>query len=488
MAQPQKQPAAQQAQEALPKILRIGVIQAGKIVEERLIRRRENVTIGASPRNNIVVPASTLPRSFILFEISGGKYYLSLTDTMDGRVSVGQKVMSLEQVRSEGHAKPASKGRLQLELTDSSRGKVLLGEVTLLFQFVAPPPVQPRPQLPPSVRGGLIGQMDWLFASSFGGSAVAIAAFLLILGNMEIPPEAAPDVVPEDFARFVPSVQTPKPKPKKKLLDAKKLAGEGEKKVEKVKAPPKVVRKRPGGKGRKGKKGTKKPAGKPCDEACKQARAEARRARLAAQVAKMGALKILGAKGPAGTGSTQNLLKGGDPGTSADKAFKGVGGVTTSGGGKGGGLRGKGAGGTGKSVGIGGLADRVGGPGKVGTGIGKVKEKVPTASIKKAGKTKIEGTLKASAVARVLRRGMRALKACYQKALKRNPKLAGKVAVILTINKLGKVTRVEIDQDTVGDSAVTSCIKSYCKRWRFPPPSDGDTVDVSFAVGFQASR
>ena len=46
-----------------PKILRIGVIQAGKIIEERLIRKRDSVTIGASPRNTLVVPASTLPRS-----------------------------------------------------------------------------------------------------------------------------------------------------------------------------------------------------------------------------------------------------------------------------------------------------------------------------------------------------------------------------------------------------------------------------------------
>ena len=29
-----------------PKILRIGIIQGGRIVEERLVRKRENITIG----------------------------------------------------------------------------------------------------------------------------------------------------------------------------------------------------------------------------------------------------------------------------------------------------------------------------------------------------------------------------------------------------------------------------------------------------------
>ena len=34
-----------------PKILRIGIIQGGRIVEERLVRKRENITIGQSAKN-----------------------------------------------------------------------------------------------------------------------------------------------------------------------------------------------------------------------------------------------------------------------------------------------------------------------------------------------------------------------------------------------------------------------------------------------------
>src|SRR3989339_1318636 len=88
------------------KILRIGVIQAGKIIEERLIRRRDNVSIGASPRNTIVVPASSLPRSFTLFEIQKGQYTLRFSETMDGRISVGNQVLSLDQIRQQKLAKP----------------------------------------------------------------------------------------------------------------------------------------------------------------------------------------------------------------------------------------------------------------------------------------------------------------------------------------------------------------------------------------------
>jgi hypothetical protein len=270
-----------------PKILRIGVIQAGKIVEERLIRRREDVTIGASARNNIVVPASTLPRSYTLFELSHGQYHLVFSDQMDGRVSVGGQVMALDQVRNSGKAQPKGKNLLKLPLTDTARGKILLGEVTLLFQFVAPPPVQPRPQLPPSVRGSVVGQMDWPLAYSFIGNFAAIAGMVLYLHSMDIETRVAADVIPDDFVQYVPTVEEPKPQ-----LDMTKLAKVGEEKVKKVakKTPGAGAKRKSKGKG----KGPKKDA-PPCDADCQAARAEARRARLLEKVSRMGALKILGA-------------------------------------------------------------------------------------------------------------------------------------------------------------------------------------------------
>ena len=55
----------------------------------------------------------------------------------------------------------------------AARGKVVVGETTFLFQFVAPPPIQPRPQLPLSVKGGLASQIDW--------NLTIIAAFSFLL-------------------------------------------------------------------------------------------------------------------------------------------------------------------------------------------------------------------------------------------------------------------------------------------------------------------
>ena len=450
-----------------PKILRIGVIQAGKIIEERLIRKRDSVTIGASPRNSIVVPASTLPRSFVLFEMAGQQYFLRFNASMDGRISVGNKVMSLDQVRQGGMAQTRG-GLLALPLTESSRGKVLLGEVTLLFQFVTPPPIQPRPQLPPSVRGGFWANLDWTLTVVFLVMMMLNAGFLGYLRTVDYSKKIDPDVIPDVFAEYIPEVQQPK------VLDLTKLAKTGEKAVEKVE---KVGNKAGGG-------GKKRGPAKPCDAACQEARNAARRARLAQQVARMGVLKLLGTKGK-GAGSASNLIGSGDPGTDAEKAFSGVGGLRVSGSGKGGGLRGKGGGGSGKAVGIGDLGGRVSGPGSVGTG-GMVKERVPKAIVKQSAPD-IDGTMSGNAVASVIRRGMAAIRSCYQRALKRNPALNGKITVRMAINTMGRVTSVSIDADTIGDPQVTACIKGYAQRWRFPPP-EGGTAEVAVPFVFTAAK
>ncbi|MFN2166258.1 MAG: AgmX/PglI C-terminal domain-containing protein [Anaerolineae bacterium] len=436
-----------------PKILRIGVIQAGKIIEERLIRRRENVTIGASPRNTIVVPASTLPRTFTLFEIQGGQYKLKFSESMDGRISLGTQVMSLDQIRKQNMAQ--AKGRLlELALNESSRGKVLLGEIVLLFQFVTPPPIQPRPQLPPSVRGGFFTNIDWVLASSFITLAVIHFGFLLYLRTLDFPTRVEPDVIPDSFAEYIPEVKQPK------VLDVSQLAKQGEKTEEKV-----AEKKGTGGDAGKRKRG---PA-KPCDKACQEARAAARRARL---VSRMGVLKLLGTKGR-GEGNTANLIGAGDPGADMARAFSGVGGLTTAGrgSGAGGGLRGKGGGGTGRMAGIGDLGGRVGGPGSVKTG-GMVKERVPRASVKQS-RSEISGTMNSDAAYRTIRRGMSCIQACYQRTLKRSPKAAGKVAVCINVNAMGKVGSINVDQDSVGDPTMTACIRTCIMRWRFPPPEDG---------------
>jgi len=90
-----------------PRILRIGVLLSGKIVEERLIRDRGDVTVGQSAKNTFSIPLETLPREWTLFKSHEGRYGLSFTSAMDGRLSDGDRVQTLEAARSGGSADAA---------------------------------------------------------------------------------------------------------------------------------------------------------------------------------------------------------------------------------------------------------------------------------------------------------------------------------------------------------------------------------------------
>jgi len=99
----------------------------------------------------------------------------------------------------------------------------------------------------------------------------------------------------------------------------------------------------------------------------------------------------------------------------------------------------------------------------------------------------VDGELDPNMVAKEVRTRLGAIKACYERALKRNPNLSGKVVIHWTITQAGTVSGVDVEQDTLGDAEVASCIKSLIARWRFPAPSGG-SVDVSFPFVFQASQ
>src|SRR5258708_26799497 len=142
-----------------PKVSRISLVQGGKGIEERVIKQRAHVTIGPSEKSMFVVPSQAVPPNFRPFELIGTEYPLNFLDGRPGRVGLQTGITDLAALR--GQAKRSAQGAYQVRLTEDARGKVVVGETTFLFQFVAPPPIQPKPQLPVSVKGGLSSQIDW---------------------------------------------------------------------------------------------------------------------------------------------------------------------------------------------------------------------------------------------------------------------------------------------------------------------------------------
>src|SRR5688572_28386727 len=192
------------------KVLRIGSIQDGKIVQERLVKAGETVTVGESPKNTFVFPKTHLPGpSFLLFKPSGKGYILNFTSEMKGKISSGGAVVALQKL-NEDPSVTRKNGVATLPLTEQDRGKISVDGITVLFQFVAPPPskaVKPIQQL--DFRPRLIEEDDPVFIG-FLGVWSALGIVLAIWVWQADPVVLTIDDVPQ---RFVKLVVEPKPAP-----------------------------------------------------------------------------------------------------------------------------------------------------------------------------------------------------------------------------------------------------------------------------------
>jgi len=162
-----------------PRILRIGVLLGGKIVEERLIRERAPVTIGQSMRNTFSIPVEGLPLEFTLFALDDGRYSLRFLPKMDGRLSdSGGQVNTLDALKARGAQNHGA--YFQVPLSESARGKLSLGDLTILFQFVTEPPRQPKPMLPASVRGTFADRFDPRLSVIMAASIIVHFAIVIV--------------------------------------------------------------------------------------------------------------------------------------------------------------------------------------------------------------------------------------------------------------------------------------------------------------------
>jgi outer membrane biosynthesis protein TonB len=440
-ALPASKPAASSA-----KILRVGVIRDGKIIEERQIRHPATVSVGQDGSNTFVIPASELPASFPVFEHRAGQYTLLFTDRMNGRVAnrsgdndfAGLKSKGLVQKRGSVWALP---------LDASAKGKVSLGEVTLLFQFVSPPPEPARIELPPDVRGTLWTSIDHLFFGILVASLFVHFAGAACIALSPKPPDAdlSLDELPDRFARVLLPPKPPEPEVAKATEPAQTEDKKDQKKDVKKKDLP--------------------------------ADATARKAAIQQKVAGKGLLKILGSAG--GSGALQDVLGSGTGSGDVSAALAGARGVSIA---------------TADSVGAraGGEAGRTAGIGDVGTaGGGKVAlagkgDARVTGQVSAAAPEVDSADVDRAALSRYIRDRLGAIRGCYERELKRNPSLKGKVVVRFNITPAGRAGDIRIEENTLGSGEVASCIQSLMRSWIFPfkPP---DEVPVQYPFLFTSA-
>jgi len=223
------------------------------------------------------------------------------------------------------------------------------------------------------------------------------------------------------------------------------------------------------------------------------------RAAAAAAIAQQGVWAQL-STGSSGTGASvaagigggnleDNLGKVGGVKRGGTSTFTGEGDGTGSGEGAivgpGGGRSTQGAGDAGMDVGsLLGAGSGVGGSGasslgSEGDGVGGGVDIDVSAIADARGGASTEQARSSGAIQTVIRQNLGPVRFCYERELKLNPRLEGKLTIRLTIRANGRVQKVEVTGDTVGNRNLSRCVQGRVRAWKFQPASGTSIVTVS---------
>jgi len=92
----------------------------------------------------------------------------------------------------------------------------------------------------------------------------------------------------------------------------------------------------------------------------------------------------------------------------------------------------------------------------------------------------INGGLDKSEVDAVVLENISQIRFCYNRGLRTNPGLQGKVISLFTIGSEGSVKASRLKDSTLAAPDVEDCIKSRVAMWKFPKPRGGGEVTVNY--------
>lgn len=125
----------------------------------------------------------------------------------------------------------------------------------------------------------------------------------------------------------------------------------------------------------------------------------------------------------------------------------------------------------------------IGAMGSGGVGHGAVGGMVTHATSRSVGVP--QGNIDREAVAKTINAHLQEVRGCYERALLKDPGLAGKVVLEWTIGTTGSVTAAKTKSSTLKNVTVEGCILSALKTWQFPQPRGG-VVIISYPFLFNS--
>lgn len=437
-----------------PRVLRIAVLQGGRVVDERLLRDRGPVTIGPDGASTFV---AACPRELTLFERAGDGYVLCTAPGIRARVALEGGVRELD-------------GAARVKLGEAARGKVVVGETTFLFQLVAPPPPQPRAQLPIAVKKG-VTEIDW-FTTIIASFSFLLHFFgvALVYSDWRDPVAPDEDAVVSALVESVKSLPPPPPAEKQKA-DATPEASAAA--VADTKAP---AANKDGGKGSTAGKGA---GAKPGAAKADGNDADARAAELNASLDQLN-VQMMGVFDGKGVATGEVFTDGNVPAAMMDEAAR-HGGV-----------------GNGEPFALKGTHDGKGGVGPIGGDGGEPgldRKKTDDGGTTDPGKSKPQEGPKvgttisfadptgevpgANAVVASMKGSFRA---CYMHGLDSHPEMQGSTVITATVGPNGDVIAAGGGGGPL--APIAGCLTGVVRSRSFSPPKSGGSVTLAIPVSF----
>lgn len=424
--------------------LRVALIQAGRIVEDRTFTGRVKITVGTDARSTFLVPMAEVPVTTAVFNLTKTGTSLLFDSSTQGRVSLAGADAPLQDYAGRASAHGS---KLSLPLPEDARGRVSIGEVSLLFQFVDPPKRAVAAELPKGARG-LIAQLDRSFIVIL---AVSIGAHFAGAGYLSSQP------LPEDHDFTIEEMNVDRFA--RMLMPLPQLPRSTEPEKPTVAEAPKPRNTEP-----------PRPPSAPLS-------AQA----LEKRVRTTGMMGLIGSRGDGQSGFADILkdtgvteiaeaLRGTQPGV----AVASVEDVTAS-------AR------KGNETGVMSEIARLGTDGVKQVELGEATTTTISARVRTEKIVIDTPDVDERALTQWLNGRKGAIQSCYERELKRSPKLAGRLVIKFTITNRGRVSNVGFDEDSLHSAQVQHCISALMRGWVLPFTPD-DEVPVTLPFIFSASN
>ncbi len=473
-------------------------LRKGRRVVGRVATPRGRVRWGPALGIELPYPVPEVEGSEDLFLPDRGGARLCLAPEMEGEIRAGGSAVPLGDLEAWGLVRARGRRRW-VRLTRRMSGTLRYRGLAVDFWFGPPPERAEEARLPPvprRYRRGWIGREEWPFVGLTWALYAVLLGLSLHLGRVPLPPPPGPEAAAQRFARLIYEAPQAPTRVRERLLDrAREEPGEpppAPAVPEDRPPPPAPEPEAPGEAAREPEPSPPepaRPAEAPAPEPATGPSPEPRpgpqgpgREEVRKKVSGRGLLGLLSGRGDASLSRRRgSVLQGGGAAADLDRVLDSVKGLQAAPPPGGGGGVGQGSG-PAVPTGVDALARQVvegvpGGPALEARGKEAV-EAPPEAALDEIRLKEV-----IAEIHRAVGAYLGGLRYLYNRALRRNPDLEGKLTVRITIAPDGRVEGCEVVESTLADPDLVRAILARIRRWTLPSVGER-SVTVTYPFVF----